>query len=125
VPIHALDHAAAWLGSAQRDNGSFRGGTSTPGPNANSTGLAAQALKLLDQGGVADAAKYIKSLQLTRHNAHGRASRDRGAIAYNKAGLKGALSNGIQADERDQFRRATAQAIFALIPKPLTTLRVR
>jgi hypothetical protein len=127
IPAGVVHRAASWLVRIQRENGSFRGGTSTPGPNANSTGLAAQALNLVPghRAQVRKAARYIRSLQVTRKRAHGRATRDIGAIAYNRAGLKNGLKNGIQKIERDQFRRASAQAIFALAPRPLTTLRVR
>jgi hypothetical protein len=127
IPPRAVRRAANWLAGVQRANGSFRGGTSTPGPNANSTGLAAQALHLVPghKAQVRKAAQFIRSLQITRKRAHGRATRDIGAIAYNRAALKNGLKNGIQKVERDQFRRATAQAVFALAPRPLTTLRVR
>jgi hypothetical protein len=127
IPAGVVHRATRWLGDAQRKNGSFRGGTSTPGPNANSTGLAAQALHLVPghKAEVRKAARYMHTLQITRKRAHGAAVRDIGAIAYNRAALRNALKNGIQKVERDQFRRAAAQAIFAFAPKPLTTLRVR
>jgi hypothetical protein len=127
IPAGVVHRAARWLGAAQRKNGSFRGGTTTTGPNANSTGLAAQALHLVPghKAEVRKAARYMSTLQLTRKRVHGAAAKDIGAIAYNRAALRKALKNGIQKVERDQFRRATAQAIFAFAPKPLTTLRVR
>jgi hypothetical protein len=127
IPPGVVHRAARWLADAQHRNGSFRGGTATPGPNANSTGLAAQALHLVPghRAEVRKAARFVADLQLTRARVHGLATRDVGAIAYNKAALRDALRNGIQKVERDQFRRATAQAIFAFAPKPLTTLRVR
>jgi hypothetical protein len=126
IPVGVVRRAARWLDDAQRRNGSFRGGTSTPGPNTNSTGLAAQALHLVPghKAEVRKAARYVRGLQITRKRADGAAARDIGAIAYNKASLRNALKNGIQKVERDQFRRATAQAIFAFAPRPLTTLRV-
>jgi hypothetical protein len=126
VPARALRKATRWLAGAQRDSGGFKGGTSTPGVNTNSTGLAAQALKLAGRDrAVAKAAGFVAKLQLTRARAHGRSERDIGAIAYDRAGLKDGLRHGISVKERDQFRRATAQAIFALVPKPLTTLKAR
>jgi hypothetical protein len=124
VPARATRKAGRWLVSVQRDNGSFSGGTSTPGPNTNSTGLAAQALKLAGKDRARDAAAdYVASLQLTEKKATGRARKDIGAIAYNREALRNALDNGIQVKERDQFRRATAQAIFALVTKTLDKLR--
>jgi hypothetical protein len=123
VPVRAVSKAAKWLVSAQHDNGSFPGGTSTPGPNTNSTGLAAQALRATGHDRAQRAAaSYVASMQLTAANATGAATKDIGAIAYNKKALKNALKNGIQLVERDQFRRATAQAIFAFAPIPLTKL---
>jgi hypothetical protein len=127
IPARVVGRAANWLEDAQRKNGSFRGGTSTPGPNANSTGLAAQALHSVPghKAEVRKAARYIHSIQITRKRAHGAATRDIGAIAYDRAGLRNALKNGIQKIERDQFRRASAQAIFAFAPVSLMRLRVR
>jgi hypothetical protein len=120
-----LRAAVAWLAQAQRKNGSFSGGTTTRGPNTNSTGLAAQALAIGHRThAVRQAAGYVADLQLTRKRADGAAARDLGAIAYNRAGLRNALKNGIQKVERDQFRRASAQAIFAFVPTPLARLRV-
>jgi hypothetical protein len=118
--------AVAWLAQAQRKNGSFTGGTTTRGPNSNSTGLAAQALAIFGRDrAVRRAARYVADVQITRARAHGLAARDIGAVAYNKAALRNALRNGIQKVERDQFRRATAQAVFAFVPKSLAGLTVR
>jgi hypothetical protein len=126
VPGHSVSRAANWLVSVQRDNGSFRGGTATRGPNTNSTGLAAQALRAVGRDRARKAAAaYVASMQFTRKNTSGAAQRDIGTIAYNRAGLRNGLKNGIQVVERDQFRRATAQAIFALIPIPLNTMTTR
>jgi hypothetical protein len=125
IPARAVGRAANWLEHAQRENGSFRGGTTTPGPNANSTGLAAQALRSVPghRVQVRKAARYIRSLPITRQR-HGAAAKDIGAIAYNRAALKNALKNGIQKIERDQFRRSTAQAVFAFAPLSMANLRV-
>lgn len=125
IPHRAIPKAAQWLVSAQRRNGSFGGGTSTSGANTNSTGLAAVALSATNHDKARRAAAdWVARYQLTKSNTgDSRARRAIGAIAYNQAGLKNALSDGIQVPERDQFRRATAQAIFAFAPKPLGTLR--
>jgi hypothetical protein len=120
--------AVAWLVKAQRVNGSFSGGSTTRGPNSNSTGLAAQALAIFGRDrAVRNAARFVADLQITRARAraHDEAARDVGAIAYNKSALRNALRNGIQKVERDQFRRASAQAIFAFAPKSLAVLLVR
>jgi hypothetical protein len=69
------------------------------------------------------AADWVATLQITRKNADKpAATKEIGAIAYNKEALANALKNGIQTLERDQFRRATAQAIFAFKPLSLGTL---
>lgn len=119
VPPGAIAAGADWLLGAQRANGSFGGGSTTAAPNSNSTGLAAQALQATQHRKARlDAASWVKGLQLTKANTSGRAARDIGAIAYNREGLRKGLKNGIQKIERDQFRRATVNAVFAFAPVP-------
>jgi hypothetical protein len=127
VPSRALRRATLWLAGMQRRGGGFGGGSVTRAVNSNSTGLAVQALAAVHLAGVrARAARYVASLQLTRSRAgHGPARRDLGAIAYNSAALTAALHDGVTKTTRDQFRRATAQAIYAFDPLPLNKLRVR
>lgn len=119
-----INGTTSWLVSAQRSNGSFGGGTATSRPNTNSTGLAAQALKAADRSKPALlAAGYVARLQITAKRAAGGLARtDVGAIAYNYQAFKAGLTDGITDSTRDQWRRATPQAIFALLPIPLTTL---
>ncbi len=123
----AIPDAARWLLSKQRASGGFGGGPATRAVNTNSTGLAVQALVATHHSGVRSrAARYVASQQITRARAdRGRARRDIGAIAYNAAGLAAALRDGVTSTTRDQFRRSTAQAIYALVPRPLSTLSVR
>jgi hypothetical protein len=127
VPHNEVARATRWLLSTQRRNGGFGGGGVTSAENSNSSGLAAQALAVTGHPKArARAAAYVSRLQITRGRAGtGPARRDVGAIAYNRAGLRAALHDGVTASTRDQFRRSTAQAIYAFVPKPLTTLRVR
>jgi hypothetical protein len=127
VPRHALQRATRWLVGMQRRGGGFGGGSVTRAVNSNSTGLAIQALAAVHHRGLQTrAARYVASLQITRGRAgHGPARRDIGAVAYNAAALTAALHDGITSTTRDQFRRATSQAIFAFVPKPLNKLRVR
>lgn len=99
----ALQDATRWLVRTQKANGSFGGGPSTEASNANSTGLAAWALGETGSCAAAqDAARWVRALQ-----------KRNGAIAYDKAGLASGR-DGIQKAERDQFRRATAQALPGL-----------
>ena len=112
----AITKAKTWLASQQKSDGSFGGGTSTEGSNANSTGLAAQAL-----GGTADssqAAQWLRDHQATGYDACNKLIGDRGAIAYDDAGLAAGRSDGIVATTQDQWRRASAQAVAGLADLP-------
>lgn len=106
----AIADATAWLKKRQKDNGSLGGGTSTEGSNSNSTGLAAWAL---GDAGVcrpaARAARWIRDLQVVDATGTSLAGED-GAIAYDAAGYAEGEDGGISDEERDQWRRATAQA---------------
>ena len=127
LPSGAIRRTTRWLLSAQHDNGAFGGGSSTEAANANSTGLAAQALAALDhRRAAAKAAAWVADLQLTRGRVAGTPARDEvGTIGYDKAAVRSALRDGIAGGNaaRDQWRRSTAQGIFAFVPKPLTVLR--
>ena len=124
VPRKAITGTAAWLVSAQRRNGSFGGGSSTGKSNSNSTGLAANALAATGHRAARmRAADWVAKLQITRAKASGGPARtDIGAVAYRPPALRKALENGIGVKKRDQFRRATPQAYFALAPAPLNDL---
>jgi hypothetical protein len=128
LPNGAVRESSSWLVRAQKDNGAFGGGTSTKGANTNSTGLAVQALVATDRDrAAARAMRWVAKLQLTPRRTKGTPARDEdGAIAYSRAAFRDARRNGIPGDDgaRDQFRRATAQGIFAFAPEPLSTLRV-
>jgi len=128
LPKGTVRETASWLVSAQRGSGAFGGGASTEAANTNSTGLAVQALTATGRERAADrAASWVADLQLTRRRTAGTPARDEvGAIAYNRAAYRDAVRNGIPGDDgsRDQWRRATAQGIFAFAPIPLSSLRV-
>lgn len=119
-----IKQAANWLVRAQRRNGSFGGGVSTAGSNANSTGLAAQALALTNHERARKmATDWVSTLQITPARAgNGPAAHDLGAIAYNKPPLRDALKTGIQGSERDQFRRATPMAFYAFVPQSFAAI---
>jgi hypothetical protein len=125
VRARTVRRTADWLVSAQHRNGSFGGGASTSAPNTNSTGLAANALAAVGRHRARlRAAGWVAGLQITRAKAAGGPARtDVGAIAYDRAALRQALAHGISKATRDQFRRATPQAYFALAPAPLSSLR--
>jgi LPXTG-motif cell wall-anchored protein len=89
-----------WLVSEQATDGSFSGTGPTATPNANSTGLAAEALRAAGRTGPADeAAGWLRSQQLGCTAP----VEQRGAIAYD--------ANGFDTGNVD---RATAQAVLGL-----------
>jgi hypothetical protein len=124
VSRKAITGTAAWLVSAQRANGSFGGGSTTGKSNSNSTGLAANALAATGHRAARmRAADWVARLQILRAKAaSGPARTDIGAVAYRPPALREALETGIGVKKRDQFRRATPQAYFALAPAPLNDL---
>lgn len=112
----AIDAALAWFESIQLEGGAWGGTGPTAAANSNSTGLIAQALRGAGATTLADeGADYILTLQLTGANAAGTPAADEiGVIAYNAAARDSAIAGGIPAMQRDQWRRATPQAVLAL-----------
>ena len=97
-----------WLVGDQRADGSFGGGSSSQGPNANSTGLVGQALRAAGSTAAAGrAAAYVRSLQ----SGCTTAAAQRGAIAFDGSGFVAASAP-----------RATAQALLGLSGPGLFTL---
>ncbi|WP_405059547.1 hypothetical protein OG474_43410 [Kribbella sp. NBC_01505] len=119
--IEGLDDEIAksldWFQTVQQPDGSFGGGVSTENANSNSTGLVAQALATGGRTAAYEKAKaWMTTVQLTAANATGTpAAPHIGAIAYNPTTLKDGLKDGMDLG-MDQWRRATAQAIFAFAP---------
>lgn len=111
-----IRRALDWLERVQGPAGSFGGGSSTPGDNTNTTGLAAQALLAGGRTRAARVARaWIVRLQLSRAEVAGTgAAGEHGAIAYDAAARRKALSRGISPGARDQWRRATSQALLGL-----------
>jgi hypothetical protein len=108
-----IHDAAAWLVRRQAADGSF----SDEGvANANSTGVAAEALALVGRDGAArHAAQWLREHQVTRRIArHTALHGERGAVAYDDAAMKAGRANDITRDVRYQWRRATAQAAVGL-----------
>jgi hypothetical protein len=119
------------LVSVQNRDGSWSALGSDQDVNANTTGLAAQALGAVRataaiEQSIDAAAGYVAGLQITARAAgDGPAADEIGAVARTAPELATALEDGITRGTRDAFRRATAQAQFALVPVPLGTLRAR
>jgi len=121
APITAAKTAArTWLVGAQKTDGSWGGGTTTEASNANSTGLAASALGNTAES--EEAAQWLRDHQATDYNACDRLSGERGAIAYDNAGLADGRNSGITSDaDTDQWQRATSQALAAMAYLPEDT----
>lgn len=118
----AAKKGADWLKSKQRADGSFGGSGPTEASNTNSTGLAGQALRAAGHSAEADrAAAWVAKYQITADNA-GAATKDVGTIAYNEEALTSARAEGIPDFQRDQWRRATPQALLVLAGVPLGDL---
>ena len=114
--VQAAVHSAVnWLRRAQESDGSFGGGPATKASNANSTGLAGYALAQADYCPAASrAAAWVARLQITP-GLTGPLKGEAGAIAYDAKALRAAKKDGIGVEQRDQFRRATAQAAPVLL----------
>jgi LPXTG-motif cell wall-anchored protein len=96
----AAARGIAWLVSRQAADGSFSGTGSSDSPNANSTGLAAEALRAAGRTDEADAAvAWLTARQLGCTAPAGQ----RGAVAYD--------SNGF---DTGNVVRATAQGVLGL-----------
>ena len=111
----AIDKAAAWLVATQKTDGSFIGSEFTPDSNTNSTGLAASALAAAgrcEQAG--RAGEWVASLQVGPQPAGSPLAGEEGALAYSADTLAAAKTQGITVESRDQWRRATVQAVAGL-----------
>lgn len=119
----AIASALGWLVSRQDPaTGAFGGTGPTAAPNANSSGLIAHALASAGQTATAEsAATWIRTeLQILATDAGGTpVEGDAGAIAYSPAAREAAFASGIDELSRDQWRRATSQAVLALGADPL------
>lgn len=100
----ALADARAWLADQQQPDGSFG--------NANATGLAAWALGA--SPAATSAAAWLRSHQADDADRCSHLSGDVGALALDDDALAAGRSSGIVTGTRDQWRRATAQALPAL-----------
>jgi hypothetical protein len=111
----ARREALSWLTDAQRRNGSFRTGDSQEPANSNSTGLAAWALGEAGRCRAAEkAADWVRGLQV-RGNVKGtELAGEKGAIAYDTSAWEIARKRGIKRAARDQWFRASAQALPGL-----------
>lgn len=110
----AVSRASAWLASAQAADGSFVEANGVP--NANSTGLAGQALAKTGKPGAAgNAAAWVLGNLVTAKTAEGTSlSTEIGAIAYDDEALADGKVDGITSGARGQWQIATSQSALAL-----------
>lgn len=109
----ALDAAGAWLLEQQADDGSFADPQN--GTNANSTGLAGWALRLLGEETAADAAAaWLRAHQVGEEES-GPLAAEVGALAYDRAALDAGRTHGIVDPlDRSQWVLAGVQAFPGL-----------
>lgn len=118
VPV--IEKAEAWLLSQQRANGSWGGGPTTEGPNANSTGIIGNVLARLGNLPQARrAASWLRAHQLANvGSCTPYQAADLGAVAYNDS-ARTALRAGIDpAVNENETRSATAAALPVLALAP-------
>lgn len=105
----AVTRAVTWLTARQLPSGGFANAFGDV--NSNTAGLAGNALRAAGSTAAADAtASFVTSVQLTAAED----ATDAGAIAFTAGAHAAAAATGIDDLSRDQFRRATAQAVLAL-----------
>jgi hypothetical protein len=111
--------AASWLKTQQAPDGSFTAG-GAEGYNANSTGLAGWALaEAGDTASATKAAAWLRGVQIADLAPCATTlTADNGALAFKPDLLSAARTSGIAPGARDQYRRATAQALPALAHVP-------
>ena len=112
----ALDKAGAWLVDRQRNSGAFRAAAPISKINTNSTAIGGFALGLLRERDAAlKAALWVRKNQpVDKYKCRTALTKDTGAVAYRKDRVKDSSTTGIPAAARDEWRRATAQAILGL-----------
>lgn len=112
----ALDKAGAWLKDRQRGSGAFRAAAPISKINTNSTAVAGFALGLLKERDAAlKAALWVRKNQpVDKYKCRTALTKDTGAVAYRKDRVKASSTTGIPASARDEWRRATAQAVLGL-----------
>ncbi|MCD4524437.1 hypothetical protein [Nocardioides sp. cx-173] len=110
-----LSAGAAWLAEVQNADGSWGTQPGEPG-NANSTGVAGQALgELGDREAVQQAARWVGGVQVDDSGSQPQGlAGEAGAIAFDRGAYDAARSKGIGAEGLTQWQYATAQGLGAL-----------
>lgn len=112
----ALAKAGTWLAARQRGSGAIRAAAPVSKINTNSTAIGGYALGLLQNRDAAQkAALWVRKNQpVDKYKCRTALTKDTGAVAYRRDRAKDATVTGIPAGARDEWRRATAQAILGL-----------
>ena len=123
----ALNRASAWLADKQRNSGAIRSGGSGAQINTNTTAVGGYALGLMrNRDAALKAALWVRKNQpVDKYKCRTALTKDTGVVAFRKDRIKGASTTGIPADARDEWRRATAQAILGLQFAPASKDRLR
>jgi hypothetical protein len=112
----ALAKANTWLDARQRNSGAIRSAGQGAQINTNTTALGGYAMGLLKNRDAAlKAALWVRKNQpVDKYKCRTALTKDTGAVAFRKDRATGAKTSGIPASARDEWRRATAQAILGL-----------
>jgi hypothetical protein len=123
----ALAKAGTWLAARQRRSGAIRAAAPVSKINTNSTALGGYALGLLqDRDASRKAALWVRKNQpVDKYKCRTALTKDTGAVAYRRDRVKDASVTGIPADARDEWRRATAQAVLGLQFAPASKDKLR
>lgn len=112
----AIAKANTWMTDRQRGSGAFR--SSGPGAqiNTNSTALGGYAMGLAQNRDAAlKAALWVRKNQpVDKYKCRTALTKDTGAVAFRRDRSTDAKAGGIPAEGRDEWRRATSQAILGL-----------
>lgn len=125
--LGALAKAGTWLADRQRGSGAFRAAAPVSKINTNSTALGGYALGLLKNRDAAlKAALWVRKNQpVDKYKCRTALTKDTGAVAYRKDRVKASSTSGIPHEARDEWRRATAQAILGLQFAPASKDKLR
>ena len=112
----ALAKANTWLADRQRNSGAIRSAGTGAQINTNTTALGGYALGLLKNRDAAlKAALWVRKNQpVDKYKCRTALTKDTGAVAFRKDRATSSKTTGIPAGARDEWRRATAQAILGL-----------
>jgi len=123
----ALAKAGGWLVARQRGSGAIRSAGEGASINTNTTAIGGYAMGLLKNRDAAlKAALWVRKNQpVDKYKCRTALTKDTGAVAYRKDRATDAKTTGIPADARDEWRRATSQAILGLQFAPASKDRLQ